>query len=277
MFLFAAHHKPKTPEAKSSSPYQRPSPRPKSPTLQPGPSKRQKVHPVSLISRQPQADFQPRPSPRPQQRQSVSDINTGLADPNSNDSGEIREVLVKQEVINPAASDTEQTETVGGNDSFTSTSMGGNSAQLPSTIQLSHTQTSASNHGDTEQSDDLGHGDFEDSNDQSGIKVEPITENEMELEITGVELGEGQMAGSEAWAQGQGYGAEGSDVSFNQEEADQSGYSKWIIFVYLVLHMGMKVIASLFQSSFYGALFNNTSVIYRKDSKLIDTLIFVDL
>ena len=98
-------------------------------------------------------------------------------------------------------------------------------ASLPSSIGLSHTQTSATDKdiSDKEQSDT---GDA--SQDGASIKVEPVTESELDLEITGVEMGDNssQMSG-ENWGQnvsGFGPGAAG-DGSFDQS-GSQAGYSK---------------------------------------------------
>ena len=111
---------------------------------------------------------------------------------------------------------------------FTSTS-------FPSSLQLSHTQTSAdldpSGQGNSEGQGQAGENapvdSDETSNSATNIKIEPITENDMELEITGVEPGNTSMT-QEDWGQGSvGYGPAGADgdSSLNQS-GEPSNYSK---------------------------------------------------
>ena len=68
------------------------------------------------------------------------------------------------------------------------------SVALPTSVHLSYTQTqsSATANGDESKTD---------SSQQSGIKVEPITEEDLELEITGVEMAGGNTAMPENWEQ----------------------------------------------------------------------------
>lgn len=110
------------------------------------------------------------------------------------------------------------------------------SVKFPPALEQNHTQSSANPEDDATNSAD---GDNEDTvydNDDSAaatsIKIEPITENEMELEITGVE------PGTDTWGQGQvGYAAPGTsgDESINQS-SDAAGYSKCrISFAWLVV------------------------------------------
>lgn len=103
---------------------------------------------------------------------------------------------------------------------------------LPPSVHLTHTQTespaissSRTESGDSELSEMTHSGD---SSQESSIKVEPVTESELELEITGVEMGSGATGFQESWSQdtsgNMGYPPSGSGES----SLDQSGnhYSK---------------------------------------------------
>ena len=96
---------------------------------------------------------------------------------------------------------------------------------LPSSIGLSHTQTSA---GDSEQGDKEQTDAGDTSQEGASIKVEPNTEPELDLEITGVEAGDNssQMSG-ENWGQNvSGFGpGDVGDGSFDQS-GSQAGYSE---------------------------------------------------
>ena len=105
-------------------------------------------------------------------------------------------------------------------------------ASLPSSIGLSHTQTSESvsqGQGEKDLSNvQAGHGEASQS---PGIKVEPVAESELDLEITGIELGDStSQISSENWGQNvsggaMGFGPGTADGSFEQTD-NQSGYSK---------------------------------------------------
>ena len=108
-------------------------------------------------------------------------------------------------------------------------------AVLPSSVHLSHTQTEQSytaitDNGAEPKDDSIlsAMGQSGDSSEHSNVKIEPVTENELELEITGVEMAGGPTGFQGDWGQdisgGMGYDQSDSrDSSF-----DQSGnqYSK---------------------------------------------------
>ena len=103
-------------------------------------------------------------------------------------------------------------------------------ASLPPTIGLSHTQTSSSGAGDNSQRSDKEQSDTGVASQEGGasIKIEPNTESELDLEITGIEGGDNssQMSG-ENWDQNvSGFGGTMGDGSFDQS-GSQAGYSKY--------------------------------------------------
>jgi hypothetical protein len=107
------------------------------------------------------------------------------------------------------------------------------SVSFPLSLQLSHTQTSADDSCDTSEHPANNTNEYpeqeseNDDNTATSIKIEPITENEMELEITGIEPGKSSND-PEIW--GQGHSASASSCSVGDpaagNEGDQSGYSK---------------------------------------------------
>ena len=106
---------------------------------------------------------------------------------------------------------------------------------LPASLQLSHTQTSG---GSSQLGDDTNVDNNDTQGADAGIKVEPVGDEE-ELEITGIEMGEGMPAN---WGQdGSGamsFGAEGADNSLLDQSGDQSGYGKISLHVYKLLDRG---------------------------------------
>ncbi|XP_053379953.1 uncharacterized protein LOC128548616 [Mercenaria mercenaria] len=60
----------------------------------------------------------------------------------------------------------------------------------------------------------------------ASIKIEPITESEMELEITGVEPGKTSVS-ADTWGQGQVLGTSGVGEGASNETGDQGGYRRW--------------------------------------------------
>lgn len=101
------------------------------------------------------------------------------------------------------------------------------SQPLPSSLHISHTQTSGDpGYSDTSHSEDTANTDSAIGTGTS-IKIEPVTEAELDLEITGVEMGEGAAAN---WGQNVSgpvdYGSsDAGDSSFDQP-GNQSGYGK---------------------------------------------------
>ena len=110
------------------------------------------------------------------------------------------------------------------------------STSLPSSIRLSHTQTSENvGQSDHEKEGLLGSGDT--SQDSPGIKVEPVTESELDLEITGIEMGDGSsQLSSENWGQNVsgGFAAGTSDDNSFDQSGSQPGYSK-CLFLFIQL------------------------------------------
>ena len=130
-----------------------------------------------------------------------------------------------------------------------STNYAATSVSFPSSLQLSHTQTSAeqatSDNSEIQQNDD----DFTEQtseNDDStatSIKIEPITENEMELEITGVEPGKSSVS-ADSWSQGQLPGTSGVE-GVPTEAGDQSGYSKCLTFFPFSYKMSSRLVVKI--------------------------------
>ncbi|XP_052821116.1 zinc finger protein 768-like isoform X2 [Mya arenaria] len=101
-------------------------------------------------------------------------------------------------------------------------------------LDLNHTQTSCAN--ESEQSDNelkkmdkLGHKlapdstlESENLSNPTSIKIEPITENEMELEITGVEPGQPKAPPTQTWPQGPAFTVttSGGEVDQGEETTD---------------------------------------------------------
>jgi hypothetical protein len=111
-----------------------------------------------------------------------------------------------------------------------STNYATTSVSFPTSLQLSHTQTSAepatSDNSEIQNDDDFTEQTSEnDDSTAASIKIEPITENEMELEITGVEPGK-SSASVDSWGQGQMPGTSAVGEGVPTEAGDQSGYSK---------------------------------------------------
>ena len=109
------------------------------------------------------------------------------------------------------------------------------SAKFPPTLEQNHTQTSASsNLSDSNNENEDASYDNDDSTNATSIKIEPITENEMELEITGVELGNGAQGGVNSWGQGQvGFVAPGNSNESINPSTEAAGYSKCSLFLCL--------------------------------------------
>lgn len=214
-YCLKTHHKKKS--EPRPSPYQRPNNHSSSPginnmTGSPGPlvkpaQKRPRVHPVAL-----------------QRAGDDSPIHATGSSPTIHPGNSLHS-------MSPVSSDVKQE----GGDSrllgtmsptFTSTP-----SSFPSSLQLSHTQTSTpGNNGDPGPSGEGGGAGIrhsaDESNDSSAtnIKIEPITENEMELEITGVEPGNSGV--SEGWDPTQsGYSGVGSGDDSLSQGADQAGYT----------------------------------------------------
>ncbi|XP_052821155.1 myoneurin-like isoform X6 [Mya arenaria] len=114
-------------------------------------------------------------------------------------------------------------------------------------LDLNHTQTSCAN--ESEQSDNelkkmdkLGHKlapdstlESENLSNPTSIKIEPITENEMELEITGVEPGQPKAPPTQTWPQGPAFTVttSGGEVDQGEETTDDGSeaYSHWPIHI----------------------------------------------
>lgn len=242
-YCLKSHHKRKTQE--SPAPYQR------SNVSHPGPrssmqqtAKRPRLHPISMSRISTDSDVPviipdqrsnvsmpidtsgdgmytstPIRSQVQSQRGSVSDSSVEPARTSSSDS--IANVKLEQSGGMLEGGDNVQPSDTGTDFIATTT--------LPSSIGLSHTQTSESvSQGEKEQS-----GQRVSSQDSPSIKVEPVTESELDLEITGIELGGNTShLSSENWGQnvsggamGFGPGASEDDDSFDQSE-NQAGYSK---------------------------------------------------
>ncbi|XP_052821153.1 zinc finger protein sens-like isoform X4 [Mya arenaria] len=109
-------------------------------------------------------------------------------------------------------------------------------------LDLNHTQTSCAN--ESEQSDNelkkmdkLGHKlapdstlESENLSNPTSIKIEPITENEMELEITGVEPGQPKAPPTQTWPQGPAFTVttSGGEVDQGEETTDDGSEAyKW--------------------------------------------------
>lgn len=224
-YCLKSHHKKKTQEIEQ--PYQRSNishPAPRTP-MQQSP-KRQRLHPVSL-SKSPQATMYPSsddsfipPAKRPFQERTRSRQQ-------SSDSFSERLQNVQQDTSITPVVKLEHSDNDTQNDNISEQS-GQNinsnfstSQSLPTSLQLSHTQTS----GEAEYSDTSQLEDDSTNVDNTSIKIEPVTEAEMDLEITGVEMAEGA---AENWGQNvsgaMGYGSSDvGDSSFDQS-ANQSGY-----------------------------------------------------
>ncbi|XP_052821154.1 zinc finger and BTB domain-containing protein 17-like isoform X5 [Mya arenaria] len=114
-------------------------------------------------------------------------------------------------------------------------------------LDLNHTQTSCAN--ESEQSDNelkkmdkLGHKlapdstlESENLSNPTSIKIEPITENEMELEITGVEPGQPKAPPTQTWPQGPAFTVttSGGEVDQGEETTDDGSeaYKRWPSYV----------------------------------------------
>lgn len=207
---FSGHHKKKSSEARSS-PYQRPLSG-QSDRITPPQAlshKRPRLQPVSLqragAGDSPGSSFTP------------PDIHRAPSQALSANGQDSSNVNVKLESSEHSVSSTE-----GAN--FVTTSV-----SLPTSIQLSHTQTSAepgiSDTSEGQNEDSFGdHGSENEDTAATSIKIEPITENEMELEITGVEPGKTSVT-ADSWSQVPGASSV-SDGAVN-ETGDQAGYSKY--------------------------------------------------
>lgn len=104
------------------------------------------------------------------------------------------------------------------------------SAKFPPALERNHTQACASrdsgNLSDSNNDNEETSCDNDDSANTTSIKIEPITENEMELEITGVELGNNAQL-PDTWGQGQaGFVAAGTSGDESLNQSTDAGYSK---------------------------------------------------
>ena len=241
IFASIGHHKKKTEEVQE--PYQRSNVSNSGQKAStPQPHKRPRPHPVSLSRSQPSPVYQatddnlPPPPTKKPFRKSGSVSREQFSDLDSRTIGNVHDdaavsvnpVIVKQEpsdtdIVSDEASVSEQSGAINSN-SFR------NSQSLPSSLQLSHTQTS----GDAVHSEASQ---LEESNSHlltvtdeglknTSIKLEPVADHD-DLEITGVEMAEGISDNS--WQNVSGaMGYETSDVgdSSYDQGTNQSGYGK---------------------------------------------------
>ena len=243
----SGHHKRKTQE--TPEPYQRSNvshPGPRTPQQQQS-SKKPRLHPVALsrVSSGPDipvmlpdqrpsismsgngAEALPVPSkPRSRvqsQQGSVSEDNFAETRTGSSDNNNARNVKLEH------SGDTSGSDIAPSGDTDFTTA-----ASLPSSIGLSHTQTSDSQ-AEHDKSVPLGSGDT--SQDSPGIKLEPVGESELDLEITGVEMGDGDVS-SDNWGQNVSgaFGAATSDDNSFDQSGNQSGYSKWNFLLSIIGH-----------------------------------------
>ena len=221
------HHKKKTQEIEQ--PYQRsnisgPSPRT---VMQQQAQKRPRPHPGSVSKSSQFLPFPPQDASftgmpplakRPSMERSRSQEHVSDLPPQPFHSDTMTVPILKSE------SQDSNTQNISGQTSA-SIDSGFPPQPLPASLQLSHTQTL----GDSSQLGDDSN--QTDDNDTQGagaeVKVEPGGEDE-ELEITGVEMGEGLPPAN--WGQdgagAMGFGAESADNSLLDQSGDQSGYGK---------------------------------------------------
>ena len=140
----------------------------------------------------------------------------------------VQPVIVKQEpgdtdIVSSEASVSEQSGAINSN-SFR------NSQSLPTSLQLSHTQTSSGDavHSEASQLEESNsHFITDEGLKNTSIKLEPVTDPD-DLEITGVEMAEGISDNSWQNVSGAMGGYETSDVGDSSYDAgtNQSGYGK---------------------------------------------------
>lgn len=228
-YCLKGHHKKKTQEI--DQPYQRsnisqPSPRT---VMQQQAQKRPRPHPGSM-SKTPQfppsdSTFMPPASKRPVMERSRSQelVSDTSPQPLQSDTMTMPNIVKQENQDSNFLKDSEQT-SLSADNSFST-------QPLPASLQLSHTQTS----GEPSQFGDDSNADNNDSQGaDASVKLEPAGDEE-ELEITGIEMGEGVPAN---WGQdglgAMGFGAEGADNSLLDQSGDQSGYGKISLHVHIL-------------------------------------------
>ena len=189
--------------------------------------KRPRPHPVSLSNSQLSPAYHESddnlvpPTKRPFQR-NKSRSQERFIDTDSDSLGNVQQdsVVITPLLKQEPCDDTQNISVSQPHDSFS------NTQPLPTSLQLSHTQTSVdTGYSDTSQLEtNLAN---EPGPNNSSIKIEPVTEAEVDLEITGVEMAEGS---SDNWGQNVSgpvsYGPSDAGESSFDQGANQSGYGK---------------------------------------------------
>ena len=246
IFASIGHHKKKTEEVQE--PYQRSNVSNSGQKAStPQPHKRPRPHPVSLSRSQPSPVYQasednlpPPPTKKPFRktgsvsREQFSDLDSRtIGNVHDDAAAAVKPVIVKQEpgvndIVSGDASVSEQSGAINSN-SFR------NSQSLPTSLQLSHTQTSVDAvHSETSQLEESSsHLLTDEGLKNTSIKLEPVTDPD-DLEITGVEMAEGISDNSWQNVSGAMGGYETSDVGDGSYDAgtNQSGYGKHFYFFY---------------------------------------------